>query len=69
LLRAAFRDYGRALRAADGKTQAELVLLANLRISLHEQTRLQPEIAPALNAPASGGRFVEPKSGASEDEG
>jgi hypothetical protein len=51
LLRAAFRDYGRALRAADGKTQAELVLLANLRISLHEQTRLQPEIAAALNAP------------------
>jgi hypothetical protein len=51
LLRAAFRDYHRALSAADAKAKAELMLLANLRIGLHEQTRLQPEIVEALNAP------------------
>jgi len=51
LLAAAFRDYDRARAMADDKARAERLLLANLRISLHEQTRLQPEIAEALNAP------------------
>ena len=51
LLRDAFRGYALALGTDDGKARAELVLLANLRIGLHEQTRLQPEIAEALNAP------------------
>ena len=51
LLRDAFRGYALALATDDGKARAELVLLANLRIGLHEQTRLQPEIAEALNAP------------------
>ncbi len=51
LLGAAFRDYHRALFAEDPKSRAELIFLANLRIGLHEQTRLQPEIADALNAP------------------
>jgi hypothetical protein len=32
-------------------TRAGLVLLANLHIGLHEQTRLQPEIAEAVDAP------------------
>jgi hypothetical protein len=51
LLAAAFREYPRARQAADHKARAERMLLANLRIGLHEQTRLQPEIAEALNAP------------------
>jgi len=51
LLAAAFRDYERARRLADPKARAERMLLANLRIGFHEQTRLQPEIAEALNAP------------------
>jgi hypothetical protein len=33
------------------KARAERMLLAALRIGLHEQTRLQPEIEEALNAP------------------
>jgi hypothetical protein len=51
LLAAAFRDYDRARATADDKARAERLLLANLRIGLHEQTRLDPEIAEALNAP------------------
>jgi hypothetical protein len=51
LLAAAFRDYQRARELADPKLRAERMLLANLRIGFHEQTRLQPEIAEALNAP------------------
>jgi hypothetical protein len=51
LLKAAFTNYLRALSAAEAKARAELILLANLRIGFHEQTRLQPEIAEALNAP------------------
>jgi hypothetical protein len=51
LLAAAFRDYQAARVLADPKARAERLLLANLRIGLHEQTRLQPEIAEALNAP------------------
>jgi hypothetical protein len=64
LLAAAFRDYHRARGVADSKARAERMLLANLRIGLHEQTRLQPEIAEALNAPlpdpaAVGQRFLD----------
>jgi hypothetical protein len=50
-LRAAFRGYHRALAATDVKAKAEGLLLANLRIGLHEQIRLQPEILEALDAP------------------
>jgi hypothetical protein len=53
LLAAAFAGYGRALVAADPGARAEQLLLANLRIGLHEQTRLQPEIAAALDAPVA----------------
>jgi hypothetical protein len=49
LLAAAFRGYHRARTLPDHAHRAEWMLLANLRIGLHEQTRLQPEIAEALN--------------------
>lgn len=49
----AFMGYGEA-RFQTGKTKAELILLANLCAGFHEQTRLQPEIAEALNAGLSG---------------
>jgi hypothetical protein len=49
-LRQAFSRYYRARFEADPRTRAQLVLLANLEIGFHEQTRLQPEIAEALNA-------------------
>jgi hypothetical protein len=51
LLADAFRDYHRAMTLTEVKPRAERMLLAALRIGLHEQTRLQPEIEEALNAP------------------
>ena len=51
LLRAAFTHYGQALFEQDPKAKAELILLANDQVGLHEQTRLQPNIAGALDAP------------------
>ena len=39
----------------DPNRRAELVVLANLEIGLHEQTRLQPEIGEALDAAATTG--------------
>jgi hypothetical protein len=50
-LRRAFSHYARALEVTDSQVRAELLLLANLEIGLHEQTRLQPEILEALEAP------------------
>lgn len=49
-LRQAFARYHRARFESDPVTRAQLVLLANLEIGFHEQTRLQPEIAAALDA-------------------
>lgn len=49
-LRQAFKRYYEAIFEADVKKKAELILLANIEIGFHEQTRLQPEIAEALNA-------------------
>jgi hypothetical protein len=49
-LRQAFTRYYRAFFVQDAKLRAELLLCANLEIGLHEQTRLQPEIAVALDA-------------------
>jgi hypothetical protein len=49
LLADAFRDYARAGASSDAGQRAQRMLLANLRIGMHEQTRLQPEIAEALN--------------------
>jgi hypothetical protein len=59
LLRAAFAGYRRAIAATDAGVRAEQLLLANLRIGLHEQTRLQPEIAHALDAPVAHPREVK----------
>ena len=50
-LQQAFTHYQQALSAVDEKKRAELLLLANLEIGLHEQTRLQPEIRAAMDAP------------------
>ncbi|OGO27234.1 MAG: hypothetical protein A2Z16_02845 [Chloroflexi bacterium RBG_16_54_18] len=47
-LRQAFTRYYQALFESDAKRCAELLLLANIEIGFHEQTRLQPEIAEAL---------------------
>ena len=49
-LRQAFTRYYQTFFEREAKTRAELMLLANLEIGLHEQTRLQPEIAAALEA-------------------
>lgn len=49
-LRQAFQRYYAAFFETDKKTKAEQILLANIEIGFHEQTRLQPEIAEALEA-------------------
>lgn len=49
-LRRAFSHYYRSFFEREAKARAELLLLANIEIGLHEQTRLQPEIAEALDA-------------------
>jgi hypothetical protein len=50
LLAEAFNAYGEARFQSDAKEKVELMLLANLCAGFHEQVRLQPEIAEALNA-------------------
>lgn len=69
-LRLAFSSYYRAAHCADQAQRSQLVLLGNVMIGLHEQTRLQDNIAGALNAPfseavyvrfgAAGPRFLHP---------
>lgn len=49
-LRQAFNRYYQAFFESDLQKRAELMLLANIEIGFHEQTRLQPEIAAALDA-------------------
>lgn len=49
-LRRAFTRYYQAFFVQDAREKAQLLLLANLEIGFHEQTRLQPEIAAALEA-------------------
>jgi hypothetical protein len=51
-LQKAFCCYYAALFEDNAKKKSELNLLANLRVGFHEQNRLQPEIAEALNASA-----------------
>jgi hypothetical protein len=62
-VREAFTAYRDAARETDAVRKAELMLLANCLIGLHEQTRLQPNIAAALDAPidvtAEDGPFAE----------
>ena len=50
-LKEAFAHYVQQHHEADPTSRAALILLANLEIGLHEQTRLQPQIAAALDAP------------------
>jgi hypothetical protein len=49
-LRQAFARYERCRYEPDPRMRAELAVLANLEVGLHEQTRLQPEIREALDA-------------------
>lgn len=49
-LRQAFLHYYQALFEPEEKSRIELMLLANLEIGYHEQTRLQPEINQALQS-------------------
>ena len=49
-LRRAFEHYERSRGERDPKRRAELTVLANLEIGLHEQRRLDPEIRAALDA-------------------
>ena len=51
LLREAFGHYQQQRLESDPEARAAWVLLGNLKIGLHEQTRLQPEIARAVDAP------------------
>lgn len=51
LLREAFACYQRQRHETDPGAQAAWILLANLKIGCHEQTRLQPQIAAAVDAP------------------
>ncbi|MEI2689434.1 MAG: hypothetical protein V9H69_06880 [Anaerolineae bacterium] len=57
-LRQAFTHYHRAGTATDGRLKSQLLLLANLEIGFHEQTRLQPEIVEAMNAPVVDPRVL-----------
>jgi len=50
LLREAFAAYGSACRAPNDAERAALMLLGNLLVGFHEQTRLQPQIQAALDA-------------------
>jgi hypothetical protein len=54
-LRQAFTRYQQQRLELEPGRRAQLVVLANLEIGLHEQTRLQPEIAEALDAAAETG--------------
>jgi hypothetical protein len=49
-LRQAFSRYERLRFERDPKARAQLAVLANLEIGLHEQTRLQPQIREALDS-------------------
>lgn len=69
-LQQAFQNYFRASLVADESARVELILLGNVQIGLHEQTRLQENIAGALDAPfsesvyerfgAAGPKFLHP---------
>jgi hypothetical protein len=50
LLRSAFRHYHEAGNEEQPGRRAQLMLLANIEIGFHEQTRLQPEIQRAMEA-------------------
>ena len=47
----AFTAYTKARYETEAKKRVELIYLGNVYVGLHEQTRLQPQIAGALGAP------------------
>lgn len=51
LLKRAFRTWYDASRTESEGVRAQLILRANCQIGLHEQTRLQPHIQEAMDAP------------------
>lgn len=53
-LKRAFTNYYMAFFERDEQLRIEKLLLANLEIGFHEQTRLQPEILASLNAAFTG---------------
>ena len=60
----AFAHYQQQRHEADPAARASWILLANLKIGLHEQTRLQPQIIAAVDAPLTtaadlGARVLE----------
>ncbi len=57
-LKWAFTRYQQQRFELDPATRAELIVLANLEIGLHEQTRLQPEIRESLDAPKATAKDV-----------
>ena len=58
-LRQAFTRYARVGATSDPGARAALILLANLEIGMHEQTRLQPEIRASLDAPYAVGSDLD----------
>jgi hypothetical protein len=52
-LKQAFSNYAAAVGETDPGSRAQLILLANCLIGLHEQTRLQDHIQDAMNAPVA----------------
>jgi len=60
-LRQAFMHYYQSFFESDAKKRTELLLLANLEIGFHEQTRLQPEIAASLDAGYIDPRQIAPR--------
>lgn len=57
-LKQAFQRYYEAFFEPDKKKKAESILLANIEIGFHEQTRLQPEIREALDASVLNARQI-----------
>lgn len=53
LLRQGVTNYFQAIHESDDRKKAELILLANGQVGLHEQIRLQPYIADSLAAPVA----------------
>lgn len=53
LLFEAFQAYFDAMKQPDDVEKARLMLLGNCKIGLHEQTRLQPQIELAMDAPVN----------------
>lgn len=58
-LHQSFTRYASAAATTDERARAQLLLLANLEIGMHEQTRLQPEIRESLDAPYAVGQDLD----------